>query len=691
MKTQDFSASHETAPSPVSVGFALRILRGWHAGAQISVPPGETLRLGGREDCDIVLTDDDVAQSTLQIRLAQSIDGNVTGWQLALHAAPMANDDDGNDDIDDGKLSGEQDAVIAFDTPRHIGQLTITVSRADAPWPAVHLPDDETSSGAAGTPSDGVSAPSGTPEDGTTADKANANAASGPLSDTHEASRAAQADTSGSVAAGDATADAMDPTNRDAALRPNGGLHGKHGGTAGNDAASRAALPWPLFWLSAWIPAWLAMRLSAMRPVPSDNASRPETEGLRGILRRRLRRAFGRPDVGDGERGAVASAGGVPTHWLMAGGALAIIAALFMLILLVPRQTPSVLPPSSPIAVDVATQVEHALRAGGWIDGIRVDLDPQGNVTVAGWVLDEAARDRLSATLARLTPMPAMRIQIVADAVKAARDATAPFGPFLTVDAGRIGEIRIRGVVLSPTGAGAGAIAVAVALPAIPLSASSVAATARASSAATTAASTIAPEKADTRENGDDPLLAALRLRLHAAFAAAVPDATLNDADVVTADGAVRALGEAMSAADLSMASIHWERIGIDAASDGPRQAVGTHALGQLVVDALLGTDAAQLQRTLAAFHRRYGDRIPIHALIGGTRATFTPALLPFALVAVSSGLLPSVVVDGNVRMLPGGSYRGFRLMYIDDATVVFDREMAPGTTTPSQRIVLQR
>ncbi|WP_024902548.1 hypothetical protein [Robbsia andropogonis] len=673
MKPQDFSAPHDIAPSQGPARFALRILRGWHAGAQIAVGPGETLRVGGQDDCDIMLTDDAVSHLTLRVRLAQASDGRVTGWCLRRQDArpashrtnaeadrdqddhrdgadnpPRADEaDDAHHHADSVNDSGggnrdatrDHDAVMPIDTPIDIGQLTVTVAHADAPWPAVHLPEDATLSelGAAlsTSPSRDMATPSG--QDGTIETPM---ATHGSTPDAYDASPLDPVDTDARVDAEEVTAKASGPTVTNQPTR----------------AVERG--PW-------------------------------------GALRRHIHRAPGRTEATDATAltPVAASAGGVPTRWIMVAGALSIIAALFALFVILPRHAPPPVTPSPPPSNDILAQVRQALRAGGWSDAIRAERDPLGGVVVSGWVADDGARGRLSNALARLTPMPAMRIDIIAEAVQAARDMASHFGPFLSVDAGNSGQIRIRGVILPPSDADA----LGIVPPASP--------TASEASTETSAMPSITAAGVGT---DTDPALTSLRTMLRDAFASAVPNATLADTALLTADGAVTALEDAMRAVGLPGAAIHWAPAGATAPTVASARTSAAQSLGQLVLDAPPTTDAGRLRSMLDSFHQRYGDRVPVRTLIGGSRASFTPTLLPFAIVSISSGPLPSVVVDGNVRLLPGGAYRGFRLIFVDDATVVFDRETAPpqraqqGTArtasstqapppSPSQRIVLQR
>ncbi|WP_347555949.1 hypothetical protein [Robbsia sp. KACC 23696] len=646
MKPQDFSAERETAASQASAEFAFRILRGWHAGAQIVLQPGETLRIGGGEDCDIVLTDEVVAQATLLVRLIRVDDGRVTGWHLRRHAsrasAPAMSADEGGDrqsDSHNDDNARRNDTATPFDEPVHIGPLTVTVSRADASWPAVFLPDAPTPAVRDDTQS--------TPQ---SLDDTPQMASDAIDDEAHDARQSAALDVDGR------------PSESEAPL-----------GSAGQDAmAAEKTIP-------PSTPGADGHDASAA-PSRDDKRARGPLFGWR--------RGFGRWQT-DGN--------GLPMRWIMAVGVLAIVAALVALIRVLPGPAPTPPMPTTTLTVDSLTETRMALRAAGWIDGIRADVDSEGHVVVSGWVADDAARDRLSAALARLTPMPAMRIDIVADAVQAGRDAAARFGPFLSIDAGSVGTLRIRGVVLPPSDPDA-----LLAMPTRTIETGAGAATSLPGAPTTdtpTAAPNATPNAVLPNGSEDDPLLPTLRAALHAALAAAVPNATLNDAALLTTDGAVRALAAALAQARLPRAAIHWERntlVGVDTASRRADRSDASQRVGQLLLDAPAGTDIGQLQHTVEGFRNRYGDRIPIRTLIAGSRAMFAPAQLPFAIVSISSGPLPSVVVDGSVRLLPGGTYRGFRLVHVDDDAVVFDR--VPGVVSgisssppASTRIVLQR
>lgn len=653
MKPQDFSAERETAASQASAEFAFRILRGWHAGAQIVLQPGETLRIGGGEDCDIVLTDEVVAQATLLVRLIRADDGRVTGWHLRRQAspssAPAMSADEGGDrqsDSHNDDNAHRNDTATPFDEPVHIGPLTVTVSRADASWPAVFLPDAPTPAVRDDTPS--------APQSLDDTPQMASDAIDAIDDEAHDARQSAALDVDGRPSESNVPPD-----------------------SAGQDAiAAEKTIP-------SSTPGADAHDASAAPSREDKTARGPLFGGHRG---------FGRWQT-DGN--------GLPMRWIMAVGVLAIVAALVALIRVLPGPVPPPPMPTTTLAVDSLTETRMALRAASWIDGIRADVDSEGHVVVSGWVADDAARDRLSAALARLTPMPAMRIDIVADAVQAGRDAAARFGPFLSIDAGSVGTLRIRGVVLPPPDADA-----QLAMPTRAIETGAGAATSLAG-APTTDTPTALPNATPHASanavlpNGSevDPLLPTLRAALHAALAAAVPNATLNDAALLTTDGAVRALEAALAQARLPRAAIHWERntlVGVDTASRGADRSGASQKVGQLLLDAPAGTDVGQLQHTVEGFRDRYGDRIPIRTLIAGSRAMFAPAQLPFAIVSISSGPLPSVVVDGSVRLLPGGTYRGFRLVHVDDAAVVFDR--VPGVVSglsssppASTRIVLQR
>ncbi len=89
--------------------------------------------------------------------------------------------------------------------------------------------------------------------------------------------------------------------------------------------------------------------------------------------------------------------------------------------------------------------------------------------------------------------------------------------------------------------------------------------------------------------------------------------------------------------------------------------------------------DRETFERLLMDFNSKYGDVVPFVAQTpGDTRnapkvVTGSAEGVPFRVVSVIGGGMPFVVLDEGVKVMPGGTHKGFRLVSISDKEVVFD------------------
>ncbi|MGI4982197.1 MAG: type III secretion system inner membrane ring subunit SctD [Janthinobacterium lividum] len=141
---------------------------------------------------------------------------------------------------------------------------------------------------------------------------------------------------------------------------------------------------------------------------------------------------------------------------------------------------------------------------------------------------------------------------------------------------------------------------------------------------------------------------------LREAFRAQLPGAVLIDRHLLGHAALEQSLRDALRDAGMAGARVAWTTAALE-------------------IDAPAGTDADRFARALTAFRRVYGRRLPLLARIGANPAPFVATGLPFAIMAVTGGALPSVVVAGGGRLLPGGQYRGYRLVAVEAGRIVFD------------------
>ncbi|MCY0387265.1 type III secretion system inner membrane ring subunit SctD [Robbsia sp. Bb-Pol-6] len=141
---------------------------------------------------------------------------------------------------------------------------------------------------------------------------------------------------------------------------------------------------------------------------------------------------------------------------------------------------------------------------------------------------------------------------------------------------------------------------------------------------------------------------------LRRAFREQVPGAVLIDRHLLPRAAIEQALRDALRGAGIVGARVTWTTAALE-------------------IDAPAGTDADRFDRALTAFRGVYGKRLPLRARMGTASAPFVATGLPFAIVSVTGGALPSVVVAGGGRLLPGGAYRQYRLVSVEEGRIVFD------------------
>jgi type III secretion protein D len=103
----------------LSVNLELRILAGLHRGACIPVQPGEDLRIGSDESCDVVLVDADWTALTARLRLGAD------GWSLSA-------EDSG--DAPGSHPEGTTDVPRGWSQTLDLAGVRFTVCDSSAPW-----------------------------------------------------------------------------------------------------------------------------------------------------------------------------------------------------------------------------------------------------------------------------------------------------------------------------------------------------------------------------------------------------------------------------------------------------------------------------------------------------------------------------------------------------------------------------
>jgi len=145
-----------------------------------------------------------------------------------------------------------------------------------------------------------------------------------------------------------------------------------------------------------------------------------------------------------------------------------------------------------------------------------------------------------------------------------------------------------------------------------------------------------------------------VRIRLSAVFFSQLPGAMLIDEHLLPPDALAEALHKILQNAGLQQANVT--------------------AKGKILTLALSATsDPQRLSVALDTFRATYGKRVTVLVKNSDTGQSLAPNPLPFAIVSITGGDLPSVIVDSGIRLLPGGEYRGYRLVSISDTQMTFD------------------
>jgi len=152
------------------------------------------------------------------------------------------------------------------------------------------------------------------------------------------------------------------------------------------------------------------------------------------------------------------------------------------------------------------------------------------------------------------------------------------------------------------------------------------------------------------------------RAQLESDFHSQLPTAALLDDRLLDREHMAEMLHSRLIDAGLRELTVDWSATGLQIGAKG-------HPM-----------DGDKVYAVVQAFKQQYGMRLPIFAALDGTQEALAARALPFNISSITGGPLPSVVVDDGLsaggrqtRLLPGGVYRGYRLLRITPQQVIFD------------------
>ena len=288
--------------------------------------------------------------------------------------------------------------------------------------------------------------------------------------------------------------------------------------------------------------------------------------------------------------------------------------AIALLVALLPGRQPVVQAATvDPRAAELeksVTVIEQALDGLGMRPGLKVSRGPGGVVIVSGWVRDRAEQDRVAGALARIWPMPAMRVYNRAEVADSAQALLRPYSYKYAVNMGADGSLAVSGVA----------------------------------------------SDAAQRERA----LNMLRSQL--------PDITVDGMRIVLAQQVSDALYAQLENAGMTQVKLMWQTDRLEASTDG-----------------LTPVQQARLREMIERFNPRFMNIVavppmPPQAVAAAAAAAAAPPVattVPFRIQSVIGGPQPFLVLGDGSKLVPGGTYRRYRLASIEAGRIVFDQPHA--------------
>jgi type III secretion protein D len=256
------------------------------------------------------------------------------------------------------------------------------------------------------------------------------------------------------------------------------------------------------------------------------------------------------------------------------------------------------------------TAIEQALDSLNMRPALTVSRGAGGVVIVSGWVRDRAEQDRVAGALARIWPMPAMRVNNREEVADSAQALLRPYSYKYAVNMGADGSLAVSGVASD----------------------------------------------------------AAQRERALTMLRSQWPDITIEGMRIVLAQQVSDALYAQLENAGMSQVKLMWQTDRLEASTDG-----------------LTPVQQARLREMIERFNPRFMNIVALPPMPPQTVAAVAAAAapppvastVPFRIQSVIGGPQPFLVLGDGSKLVPGGTYKRYRLASIEAGRIVFDQPHA--------------
>jgi type III secretion protein D len=293
-------------------------------------------------------------------------------------------------------------------------------------------------------------------------------------------------------------------------------------------------------------------------------------------------------------------------------GLLVLAIAIALMFALLPPPPPAPVVPVDPRAAALdksVLAVEQALDALGMRPALQVTRGPGGVVVVTGWVRDRAEQDRVSGALARVWPMPAMRVNNREEVADSAQALLRPYSYKYEARMDANGSLAVRGVASD----------------------------------------------------------AAQRQRALNMLSSQLPGIQVDGMRVVLAQQVSDELYGMLENAGLTQVKLMWQTDRLEASTAG-----------------LTPAQQARLREMIDRFNPRFMNIVSMppvapEAIAVAKAAAVAPVAttVPFRIQSVIGGPQPFLVLGDGTKLVPGGTYRRYRLASIESNRIVFDQPHA--------------
>lgn len=286
--------------------------------------------------------------------------------------------------------------------------------------------------------------------------------------------------------------------------------------------------------------------------------------------------------------------------------------AIALLVAMLPGRAPVVAatvdPRAAALEQSVAT-IEQALDKLAMRPALQVTRGAGGEVIVSGWVRDRAEQDRVAGALARIWPMPAMRVNNREEVADSAQALLRPYSYKYVAAAGPDGSLAIRGIASD----------------------------------------------------------AAQRQRALTMLRSQLPGITVDGQHIVLAQQVSDELYAMLETAGLAQVRLMWQTDRLEASTEG-----------------LTPLQQARMREMIERFNPRFLNIValppaPPEAVAVAKAAAAAPVAttVPFRIQSVVGGPQPFLVLGDGSKLVPGGTYKRYRLASIDASRIVFDQPHA--------------